>query len=118
VRQTAWLSRYDQEMAQGKVAAALITSMLGLQLGPPVFNRMPRWLLEALTNRTMNMEDKKAKPGDITMRMLAPIRAQRRGVAVRDEGTLDRFAEVPAKVLLMGGSKGLPFLKPSMDALA
>jgi len=30
---TAWLTRYDQEMAQGKVAAALVTCMKGLELG-------------------------------------------------------------------------------------
>jgi hypothetical protein len=33
-------------------------------------------------------------------------------------GTIGTFAEVPADVLLLGGSKGLPFLKPALDALA
>src|SRR6266700_3830610 len=43
---TAGLTRYDQEMAQGKVAAALVTSMKGLELGGPVMNAMPRFLLD------------------------------------------------------------------------
>ena len=33
-------------------------------------------------------------------------------------GTIGTFAEMPADVLLLGGSKGLPFLKPALDALA
>ncbi len=45
---TAFLPRYDREIAQGKVAAALVTGMKGAQMGPPIFNAMPRWLLESL----------------------------------------------------------------------
>jgi pimeloyl-ACP methyl ester carboxylesterase len=32
---TAWVARHDREMAQGKVAAALVTSMKGLEVGGP-----------------------------------------------------------------------------------
>ncbi|SDJ42372.1 hypothetical protein [Nonomuraea jiangxiensis] len=39
---TGWVDRFDREMAAGKVAAALVTSMLGLRLGPPIMNVMPR----------------------------------------------------------------------------
>src|SRR5712692_2450682 len=63
---TAVLARFDQEMAQGKVAAALITGMKGAQMGPPIFNVMPRWLLELLTSLMMAGEDKKATPNDVT----------------------------------------------------
>src|SRR5262249_8608671 len=69
---TNWLPRFDREIAEGATAAALITSMIGLQLGPAIFNRMPRWLLEGFTNMALKGEDKKAAPNDITMRKLAP----------------------------------------------
>ncbi len=49
-RYTDWVGRFDQEMAQGKVAAALITCMYGLDLAPPLFRVLPRRLLEALTS--------------------------------------------------------------------
>ncbi len=114
---TVWLTRYDQEMAQGKVAAALVTSMKGLELGGPVMNAMPNWLLESLTNATMKSEDKKAKPDDITMRKLAPTLHYDGQLLAEMSGTLERFRAVSADVLLLGGSKGLPFLKPSLDAL-
>lgn len=114
---TAWLARFDQEMAEGKVAAALVTSMKGLDLGGPVMNAMPNWLLESLTNATMKSEDKKAGPDDVTMRKLAPTLHYDALLLNEMSGQLERFRAVKAEVLLLGGSKGLPFLKPSRDAL-
>jgi pimeloyl-ACP methyl ester carboxylesterase len=115
---TDWISRFDHEMAQDNPAAALITSMYGFDLAPPIFKLMPRRLLEALTRMGMNREDKKAATDTVTMRKLAPT-LRYEGVLVAEmAGTIDIFAEVPADVLLLGGSKGLPFLKPALDALA
>ncbi len=114
---TAWLPRFDQEMAEGKVAAALVTSMKGLELGGPAMNAMPNWLLEALTNATMKGEDKKAGPDTLTMRKLAPTLHYDGLLLAEMSGQLERFQAVNAEVLLLGGSKGLPFLKPSLAAL-
>lgn len=116
-KHTAWLARFDQEMAEGKVAAALVTSMKGLELGGPVMNAMPNWLLESLTNAVMKGEDKKAGPDAITMRKLAPTLHYDGLLLAEMSGQLERFQAVQAEVLLLGGSKGLPFLKPSLDAL-
>ena len=41
----AWLKRFDQEMASGDVAAAMITSMFGLKLAPSFLKILPRRLL-------------------------------------------------------------------------
>jgi hypothetical protein len=48
-RYTGWVTRFDREMAKGKVAAALVTSLYGLELAPPAFKLMGRRLAEALT---------------------------------------------------------------------
>src|SRR4029079_13006383 len=48
---TDFLPRYDREIAEGKTSAALISGMLGGQLGPPFMNKIPRWFLEFMTNR-------------------------------------------------------------------
>jgi pimeloyl-ACP methyl ester carboxylesterase len=114
---TAWLPRFDQEMAEGKIAAALVTSMKGLELGGPVMNAMPNWLLESFTNAAMKSEDKKAGPDDLTLRKLAPTLHYDGLLLAEMSGQLDRFRKVNAEVLLLGGSKGLPFLKPSLAAL-
>ena len=69
---TAFLPRYDAEIAAGDTAAALVTGMKAAQMGPPIFNVMPRWLLEQLTRMMMSSEDKRALADDGTMRKLAP----------------------------------------------
>jgi pimeloyl-ACP methyl ester carboxylesterase len=117
-RNTDWLERFDHEMASGKVAAAMITSMYGLELAPPFFTVIPRRLLVSLTEAGMNREDRKAAPDAITMRKLAPTIHFEGALIAEMAGTVDAFRTVTADVLILGGSKGLPFLKPGRDALA
>lgn len=114
---TAWLARYDREMAQGKVAAALVTGVKGAQMGPPVFNLVPRWLLELLTKMAMASEDKKAKEDDVTFRALAPTLHYDGQIVVEMSGRLERFRAMPVEVLLLGGSKSPAYLKVALDAL-
>ena len=117
-RHTEWLPRFDREMAAGRVAAALITSMIGLELAPPAMKLMPRPVLEALTSMVMRTEDKKAANGAVTMRSLAPTLHYEGTLLAEMAGKLDTFAGLTADVLLLGGSKGLKFLKPALDDLA
>jgi pimeloyl-ACP methyl ester carboxylesterase len=118
IRYTQWIERFDREMAQGKVAAALITSMAGLDLAPPAFKIIPRPALEALTSMFMKSEEKKAAADAVTMRKLAPT-LHYEGVLIAEMmGTTDTFGDVAADILLLGGSKGLRFLKPALDDLA
>jgi pimeloyl-ACP methyl ester carboxylesterase len=114
---TAWLMRFDAEIAQGKVASALITGMKGAQLGPPMLNLMPRWLLERLTTMMLASEDKKASGDDVTMRMLAPTLHYDFQLVIDMNGALERFGAVHTDVLLLGGSKSPAYLKAGLDAL-
>jgi pimeloyl-ACP methyl ester carboxylesterase len=115
---TALLSRYDSEIRQGRLAAALVTGMLAAQLGPAVFNRMPRWLLEWLTKTAMRTEERKAQPGAVTMRALAPtLHYDFRLIAEMAE-TLEQFATVRARVLLLGGRQSPAWFKTALASLA
>ncbi|QNE21629.1 alpha/beta hydrolase [Kribbella qitaiheensis] len=116
-RHIAWLARFDQEIAQGNVAAAMITSMYGLELAPAAFKVMPRRLLASITEKMLKKEDRQAGPHDLTLRKLAPTVHYEGALIVELAGRIDEFRSVAAEVLLLGGSKGLPFLKPSRDAL-
>jgi pimeloyl-ACP methyl ester carboxylesterase len=118
-RYTAWVGRFDREMAQGKVAAALITSLYGLDLAPPAFRLMGRRLAEALTDKAMDSEDKKASRDAVTMRKLAPTLRYEGLLLAETAGTIGAFAEVSADVLLLGGDMKRPaFIKPAFEALA
>ena len=113
----AFLTRYDREMAHGKLAAAMVTAMKGAQMGPPIFNAMPRWLLESLTGSAMKSEHKKAKPGDITMESLAPTLHYDFALVTAMSGHFHDFKEVRAEVLLLGGSKSPAYLKQALVTL-
>lgn len=113
----AFLARFDDEMARGKLAAALVTAMKGAQMGPPIFNIMPRWVLERLTNMAMNGEEKKAQDGALTMKMLAPTLHYDFELVATLSGNLERFSAVRAEVLLLGGSKSPAYLKTALDTL-
>ena len=113
------MRRFDQEMARGQVADALITSLRGLDLAPPAFRVMPRRLLAAVTDAAMKKEDAQAAPGAVTMRKLAPTLRYEALLLAEMAGTIATFADVPADVLLMGGDMKRPaFIRPAFDALA
>ena len=114
---TTFLPRYDKEITQGKIAAALITGMKGAQLGPPVFNVMPRWLLELITVMTMRQEDEKATNGDVTMRELAPTLHYDFQLVTEMAEKLENFKAIHSEVLLLGGDKSPTWLKAALDAL-
>ena len=48
---TDFIARMDNELALGETTSALVTGMKGAQMGPPVFNYVPRWLLNGLQIR-------------------------------------------------------------------
>ncbi len=112
---TAFLTRFDEEMAEGKVASALVTAMKGSQMGPPVLNLVPRALLELLTKMMTAVEDKKAKPGDVTMSMLASTLHD--DFSVETAGALESFNAIGAETLLLGGSKSPAYFRVALDAL-
>jgi len=112
-----FLKRYDQEMAEGKISAALVTGMIGAQMGPPIFSRLPRWLMEGMTSMMMNGEDKKAKAGDVTMRMLAPTLHYEFQLIDQADNTLKSFGAIKPPVLLLGGSDSPAYLKAALDGL-
>jgi pimeloyl-ACP methyl ester carboxylesterase len=112
-----FLPQYDQEIAQGKTAAALVSGMKGAQLGPPVFNSIPRVLLELLTSMSMKQEDKNARPGDITMRALAPTLHYDFQLVAEMADSMEKFRAIHADVLLLGGDKSPVWLKTALDIL-
>jgi len=97
-----WVRRYEQEMAQGKVAAALITGMKGPKMGPPIFNFIPRWLLELMTKMMLAREDKEGSGEYVSMRALAPTLHYDAQLLIEMSGRLQSFRALQAEVLLLG----------------
>jgi pimeloyl-ACP methyl ester carboxylesterase len=113
----AILTRFDREIAKGKVAGALATGMKGAQMGPAVFNVLPRWLLERLTAMAMAQEDKRGTNGYVPMRTLAPTLHYDFDLVTQLSGPLERYTGISADTLLLGASKSPTYLKRALDAL-
>jgi pimeloyl-ACP methyl ester carboxylesterase len=113
----ALLKRFDAEMAQGRVAAALITAMKGAQMGPPIFNALPRRLAERITSAFMASEVRKVTGGYVSMRALAPTMHYDFQLVAEMSGTLGTFRAIQAEVLLLGGSKSPTYLKAALADL-
>ena len=114
---TTFLSRYDDEISKGKIAAALVSGMKGAQLGPAVFNFMPRWLLELLTEMGMKEEEKKAKPGELLMRDLAPTLHYDFCLVAETAEKWKNSRAITADVMLLGGNESPAWLKLALDVL-
>ena len=118
---TDLLTRFDAEIAAGDIAAALVTGMKAARLAPPVFDLMPRWLLERMTRAMLASEDKKAASrdvGDVTVRMLAPTLHYDFELVMGSRGPLEAFRDIEAELLLLSGSKSPAFLRAAVEALA
>ncbi len=114
---TAVLPRLQEEIAQGRLAAALITGMKAAQLGPPVFKFIPSFLLELLVKVAMRQEEKKGSGDYLPMKELAPTLQYDFQVVVEMSGKLESFKALNIEVLLLGGSKSPAFLKADLDAI-
>ncbi|MGN9840226.1 alpha/beta fold hydrolase [Nonomuraea sp. H19] len=114
---TGWLPRFDREIAAGRIPAALVTGMRATRMGPPIFNAMPRVLLEALTAMMLKSQDKAAADGEPTFRELAPTLHYDAQLVAETAGDLDVYRSVGAEVLLLGGTKSPAYLKAALTAL-
>jgi pimeloyl-ACP methyl ester carboxylesterase len=113
----AILARFDRQMADGKLAAALVTAMKGAKLGPPMFGIVPDWLMERLTGTFMASEDRRPANGYASMRDLAPLLRYDFQLVVETSGRVDHFAPLAPDVLLPGASKSPAYLRSALDDL-
>jgi hypothetical protein len=110
-------TRLEAELAEGRIAAALITAMRGAQMGPAALRALPRPLLEFLAEMAMNGEDKQTGSNYVPMRALAATLRFDSQLAVEMSGKLEDFRSVRADILLLCGRKSPQYLWEALDAL-
>jgi pimeloyl-ACP methyl ester carboxylesterase len=120
-RAAALVARVDRELAAGDVDAALVTGMLGAEMGPAAVRRLPRGLLQRLTafgaDYEQRQQAKRPVDGYVTMRELAPTLRQDFALVAATSSRLDQFGQVSTPVLLLGGDKSPAYLRRGLDAL-
>jgi pimeloyl-ACP methyl ester carboxylesterase len=114
---TGFAKDLDGQMAAGKVAEAMVTGMLGAQMGPPFMQKMPRWFLRFMTNLGMKAEDKKVNPPVMPMRQLAPTLHYDLALAVSQEDRQEHYRPITVETLLLGGDQSAFYLRNGLDVL-
>lgn len=114
---TGFAKLYDDQMSQGKVADAMVTGMLGGQMGPPFMQKMPRWFLKMGTNLGMKAEDKKVNPPVMPMRQLAPTLHYDLALALAMADRQEHYRPIAVETLLLGGDQSAFYLRNGLDVL-
>lgn len=111
-----WQPRFDRELQQGELAAAMVTVLKGTG-DSPWLKLAPRLLLVPRLRRAIEAEAKRVRPGDVPLRELIPTMHFDAELVRATSPGLERLARMPATVLLLGGSRSAGFLKRGLDRL-
>jgi len=114
---TPLMQRFDREIAEGNVAAALVTAVKDSGLWPFPEFKTRQDIVQVITS-VLQEDARNVKGDDVSLQALVPTQHFDYQLVVETEGTLETFKAVPAEVLLLGGSERPPFLKPTLDALS
>lgn len=113
---TAWVTRLDRELAEGKPAAAMITVVRGTE-DPSCLNWLPRFLAEPFMTLAINAEAAESKEDHVPLKELIPTMHYDPQLVNATRGNLERYQAIRAKVLLLGGSQSPTYLKVGLDTL-
>jgi len=110
---TFWASRYEREVSQGKLGAALVTILKGTESV-----RAPRFILVPIMTRKLKKSDARARQLGVQP-MSEVIPAMRRDIRIVEDskGPIDRFRAMKCDVLLLGATKSPQYLKTALDEL-
>ncbi|MGZ4949317.1 MAG: alpha/beta fold hydrolase, partial [Halobacteriota archaeon] len=119
----SFMPRFDREIAEGKVAEAMVTLLKdfgGIFLPgylQPLVAITPRFVLVRLFRWFLHRDAEHVKGDDVPIRALIPTFHFDYQLVVEMSGTLETFKAVHAHVLLLGSSQSPSFLKRTLDAL-
>jgi pimeloyl-ACP methyl ester carboxylesterase len=114
---TDLIARYEDEIAHGKIAGALVTGMLAAKMGPPIFNIMPRWFLESMVWMGIKQEEKKGSGEYVPMKTLASTLHNDFQIVIEMNKALQSFREIKTDMLLLSGSQSPAYLRTAVDTL-
>jgi pimeloyl-ACP methyl ester carboxylesterase len=104
-----WIARYRALLAAGDRRGAFAAMVRGAGGAPPALERMPLWYVKLML-RPFIKEDR--------WRQIDPLLeaglAEHEQVAALDQSTADRYRDVTARVVLLGGGKSRPHLTTTL----
>ena len=110
-----WVERFDHELAEGKVAAALVTALKGARIDRRMA-AIPRLVLRPLL--ALGIRAETVADGDVAIRDLVSTQHADMGIVQEMAETASDYADLSQPVLLLGGTRSPRYLRTAMDELA
>lgn len=115
---TKKIARLNREIAAGQLTTALVSIFKTTKVGPPVFNVLPRFILQPLAGAFLSSEAKKTPTAYTPIKTLVPTTRYDFRVVLERGGAVQSYRSVPQPVLLLGGSRSPTYLKKALAMLA
>lgn len=111
-----WLPRYDDEVARGRLAEALVTVSKGVR-DARVFSALPRFITVPLMRLALPAQAREVKSGDVALRDLIPTMHHDAQVVLDTADRLQALSGMKAQVLLLGGRSSPAYFKRISSAV-
>lgn len=111
------VNHFDKELSEGKTVTAMVDITKSEEHLKGAFYKLPDFIMKILFKLILLQDERRIKGDDVTIEDLMPTLKFDVQLVNETEGKLDKFKEVSAEVLLMGGSKSSSFLKHSLEKL-
>jgi len=112
---TAWVPRFDREIAAGRLAAALVTALKGTGVDP-MFARLPRLVLAPVMAVALRAQTRRAD--EVAIADLVPTQHFDVRIVRDMADTLPDYARLQARVLLLAGTRSPAYLSVALSELA
>ena len=117
----AIIQHYDQEISEGELTSAMITSLDLYHVDPEekssLLTQIPSLVWKPIFKLVLEADARNVKDDDVSIKDLLPTLKFDVQIVNETEGKIDNFKDVSAEVLLLSGSKTFLFLKHSLEAL-
>lgn len=111
-----WVARFDDEIAAGKSASALVTALKGVAAEPSLFTRVPRFALVPLLAIGARLQGDGAAD-EVPVEALIPTLHFDVQVIREVADTVADYAALDAQVLLLGGTRSAAYFGVAFEKL-
>ena len=108
---------FNRQVTQGNLAAAMVTALKMVRLGPAILNLVPRPLLELGAAQALHWENEKGTGPYAPLRQLIPAMRYDFKDVSEMQGKEETYRSVRRDVLLLGGTASPHYLKEALNRL-
>jgi pimeloyl-ACP methyl ester carboxylesterase len=111
-----WVPQFEEDIARGDLAAAMVSVLKGTDDSP--MRLIPKFVLVPMLKLGIDDDATETKAGDVSIKALIPTMHYDAQIIQELRGKVERYKDVQADVLLLGGTRSRSYLKTALDFLS